>query len=302
VRVLAVTHFAPAVLAAVALAGCGQSAIAGSGRPEVVAAENMWGSIAAQIAGPAAHVESIITNPAEDPHSYEPTAVDARAVAVAGLAIVTGIAYDRWAGQLLAAEPTAGRVVIDVGRLLHVRDGGNPHRWYSPANVAAVAGAIAAALERLDPGHRGAYARRLAAFETTGLAQYHRWIARIHSRYAGVPVGASESIFALLSPALGLHLLTPPSFMKAISEGTDVTAHDTATVARQITDRAIKVWIYNAQNATPEIEHLNSLARAHAIPVVTITETLTPARATFQQWQVAQLEALARALQEATGR
>ena len=117
-----------------------------------------------------------------------------------------------------------------------------------------------------------------------------------------MPVGASESIFALQAPALGLKLITPYSFLKAISEGTEVTAQDTATTERQLTSGAIKVWVYNSQNVTPEIQRLNGLARAHGIPIATVTETLSPATDSFQQWQVSQLTGLAAALHRATGR
>jgi zinc/manganese transport system substrate-binding protein len=49
-------------------------------------------------------------------------------------------------------------------------------------------------------------------------------------RYAGTPVGYSESIFQPLGEYLGLKLLTPYSFAKAIAEGTDVNAQDKQTV------------------------------------------------------------------------
>ena len=104
------------------------------------------------------------------------------------------------------------------------------------------------------------------------------------------------------APALGLRLLTPASLLKAISEGTELTAQDTATAEQQINDHAIKVWIFNSQNVTPEIQRLDSLARAQHIPITTVTETLTPATDSFQRWQVAQLEALELALHKATGR
>ena len=85
--------------------------------------------------GAHAAVESIVRSPAVDPHSYEPTASDARALAAADVAIVNGIGYDRWALQLLAASPSSGRVVIDAGKVLGLGDGANPHQWYSPASV-----------------------------------------------------------------------------------------------------------------------------------------------------------------------
>jgi zinc/manganese transport system substrate-binding protein len=293
---------AAALAVGLALSGCGEGAAASSQRPQIVAAENMWGSIAAQLAGSNARVKSIITNPAQDPHGYEPTAADARTLATAGLVIVNGIGYDEWSGRLLAANPQPGRLVLDVGTLLKVPTGGNPHRWYDPDDVSTVAQAIEADLARLDPHHDAIYAQRLRRFETVALAPYHHAIATVRQHYAGVPVGASESVFALQAPALGLRLLTPATFMKAISEGTEVSARDTATAADQITHHRIKVWVFNSQNATPEIAHLNALARASGIPVTTITETLAPATDSFEQWQVAQLQALARALRAATGR
>jgi zinc/manganese transport system substrate-binding protein len=90
--------------------------------------------------------------------------------------------------------------------------------------------------------------------------------------------------------------------MKAVSEGTEISAQDTITAQRQITSHQIKVWIYNSQNATPEIQQLNALARRNHIPIATVTETLSPQTDTFEQWQVAQLEGLERALSVASGR
>jgi zinc/manganese transport system substrate-binding protein len=289
-------------LAAIVSGGCGSTATGDAGPIRMVAAENFWGSIASQLGGDKVSTQSIITNPSEDPHSYEPTAGDARALATAQLAIVNGIGYDPWASKLIAANPTSGRIVLTVGDLLGLREGDNPHRWYSPGDVETVATAITADLEKLDPEDRAYYKHRRAAFENTALATYHRLINGIRRRYAGVAVGASESIFALQAPALGLKLITPYSFMKAISEGTDVTARDTLTTQRQLQDHQVKVWIYNSQNATPAIGRLNALAQAQHIPVATITETLSPATASFQQWQVGQLGRIERALHQATGR
>jgi zinc/manganese transport system substrate-binding protein len=282
--------------------GCSSTSTATGGRITVVAAENFWGSIAAQLAGSRAHVQSIIVNPAQDPHTYGPTAADARTLATANLVIVNGLGYDPWAPQLLAANPASGRIVLTVGKLFGLQEGDNPHRWYDPTDVETVARFITEDLEKLDPGAQSYFKNRLGQFLTGDLARYHSLIAQIRSRYAGVPVGASESIFALQAPALGLHLITPYSFLKAISEGTEVTAQDTATTQRQITQRQIKVWVDNSQNSTPQIQQLNALARQNHIPIVPITETLQPRTDSFEQWQVSQLVALERALHQATGR
>jgi len=282
-------------------AGAGGARTSG-GRIEVVAAENFWGSIAAQLGGTRIHVTSIITNPATDPHDYEPTSVDARTMAGAQLAIVNGIGYDGWASKLIAANPVKGRIVLTVGDLVDIKAGGNPHRWYSPTDVRKVIGAIAADYMKLDSRNAAYYARRKATFESRGLAHYNQLIATIKRRYHGVPVGASESIFQPLAQALGLSLRTPLTFLKAISEGTDPSARDLTTIDRQVAGRQIRVWVYNSQNSTPDVKRITDAAKKRHIPVTTITETLVPASATFQAWQSNQLEALQRALHRATGR
>ena len=143
------------VVWAAPLAGCNSAGPSGAatanGRVQVVAAENFWGSIAAQLGGDRVRVSSIIVNPSTDPHSYEPTAQDARTMAGAKLAIVNGIGYDNWAPKLLAASPVSGRVVLNVGQLLGLKDGDNPHQWYSPASVQKVIDQIVADYDKLDP-------------------------------------------------------------------------------------------------------------------------------------------------------
>ncbi len=300
-------RMAPALLLAAllaCLAGCAGSATTagGDGPLEVVAAENFWGSIAAQLGGSKVHVTSVITSPATDPHDYEPTAADGRLLAGARMAIVNGIGYDPWAGKLLASNPVGGRIVLTVGDLVGISAGGNPHRWYSPPNVEQVIDAIAVDYSKLDPKDAAYFRAQKASFETKGLAQYKRLIATINRRYHGVPVGASESIFAPLAQALGLNLLTPDSFLKAISEGAEPNASDITTIDRQIAARRIKVWVFNSQNSTPDVQRITDAARKRGIPVTTITETMTPASAGFQDWQSHQLEALMHALAEATGR
>jgi zinc/manganese transport system substrate-binding protein len=296
-------------LMAAGLAGCdssggGASGAAGSGggKLRVVAAENFWGSIAAQLGGAQVQVSSIIVNPATDPHSYEPTAADARTIAGAQLAIVNGLGYDNWASKLLAASPAEGpRAVLNVGEVLGLKDGENPHQWYSPASVKRVVEEIVADYDRLDPANAGYYAAQEKTFATKSLARYDELRARIRTRYAGTPVGYSESIFRPLGEDLGLKLLTPYSFAKAIAEGGEVTAQDKRTVDEQAEHRGVKVWVFNSQNVTPDVQRVNEIARAHGIPIATVTETLAPASDSFEQWQVAELEGLMRALHTATG-
>ncbi|HEX4429499.1 MAG TPA: zinc ABC transporter substrate-binding protein [Frankiaceae bacterium] len=261
----------------------------------VVAAENFWGSIAQQVGASAVSVTSVITDPAADPHDYEPTPADARAMAGADLVIVNGVGYDPWATTLLAASP--GPIVLNVGDLVGAKDGDNPHLWYNPGDVRMVIAALTEDLQKLDP--TGDFAQQRQRFETVTLHQYNGLIATIKKRYGGTEVGASESIFAMLAPALGLRLVTPPTFLRAISEGSDVSASDKRTIDRQIASRQIKIYVYNSQNATPDVQAQLEQCRAEHIPIASITETMSPATTTYQQWQSTQLAGIQDALAKA---
>ena len=113
---------------------------------------------------------------------------------------------------------------------------------------------------------------------------------------SGVPVGATESIFVYLATYLGLNLISPPEFMQAVAEGNDPPANTVATFQNQITQKSIKVLVYNVQTSTAVTNNLKVLATQSAIPVVGVSETLQPETATFQEWQDSQLIALENAL------
>jgi zinc/manganese transport system substrate-binding protein len=281
--------------------GPAPSADAAPARVSVVAAEDFWGSIARQLGGERAEVTSLIADPDTDPHDYEAKPSDGAAVARAQVAILNGIGYDGWMGKLLAANPSGGRKVVAVGDVVGVKEGANPHQWYSPKSVNAVIDAITEALEQAAPADAGYFDAQRQAYRADGLKRYNDLLAQIENQYRDVPIGASESIAAPLAADLGLKLITPASFLSAVSEGNEPTARDKATVDDQISSRQIKVFVYNAQNSTPDVAALVAKAKKAGIPVATVTETLVPADATFQDWQADQLQSLADALAGSAG-
>jgi zinc/manganese transport system substrate-binding protein len=286
------------VLGAVGLCGCAIGAPSGAATPiRIVVAENTWGGIVGEVAQPYGAVTSIVHSPSADPHDYEATPSDARDVAEARYVVLNGLGYDTWAQRLLDANPDSHRIVLNVGARLHFSADANPHVWYSPAAVAAFAKFVAADLARLDPAHRAQYAANEKQFMTHSLAEYHRLIASIAARDAGVPIGGSESLIEPIAAALGLRVITPPSFLRAVAEGGEPTAADKATIDAQIAGHEIRVLVYNSQNATPDVQRIVGEAQRANIPIVAFTETPKPADATFEAWQVAQLRALAQALE-----
>jgi zinc/manganese transport system substrate-binding protein len=282
--------------------GCGTgSGGDGDGRIRVVAAEASWGDLARELGGSEVDVRILVDSPSIDPHDYEPTSTDARAFAGARLAVVNGIGYDPWASKLLDANPVDGREVVEVGKVVGVSDDGNPHQWYAPDAVDAVASAITDALVELEPDRRDYFEERRRRLDEVVLADYHDRLDAIRADFAGTPIGATESLVEPLADALDLRVLTPRRFVTAVSEGLDPSAADKVTVDRQIDERAIEVLVYNPQNATPDVRHLVAAAEDAGIPIVEFTETPPRAGQSFVEWQVAQLDALRDALAESAG-
>lgn len=293
------TFAAVAVLAAVgtATSGCG------SVRPpvtpgvvRVVAGENSWGNIAAQIGGRHVAVTSIISSPNVDPHVYEADVANAVAVAEAGLVIENGAGYDAFLSQLLGATSHPGRIVVSVQRVLRVASpDANPHFWYDVPRVPRVAGAIEAALARLDPRDASAFAGNLARFDRS-LRPLGAVITHIRCRYPEAPVAYTERVPGYLLQAARLRVLTPPRFAAAIENGVDPGPADTAAMNELMTGRKVRVLLYNAQAVSSATQHVQSLARRDGIPVVPVYETMPPAYRSYQAWQLAQASAVLRAL------
>ena len=285
-----------AALAGLVLAACGTPA-GGSinGTLQVIADENFWGSIAAQLGGSHVSVTSIVTNPNIDPHDYESSATDARAFATADYVVLNGAGYDDWGQKLLSANPGQNRKVFTVAELLNKKAGDNEHFWYNPDWVEKVADRITADYQALDAADAGYFSQTREALRIA-LKPYHDAIARIRAAHSAAPVGATESIFVYLGQALGLKLISPAEFMQAISEGNDPPAQTVAEFQDQISHRQIKVLVYNTQTSTPVTENLKLLAARNNIPVVGISETLEPSTASFQDWQLKQLTDLETAL------
>jgi len=287
-----------AVLVTLMLAvACGSTGSAGgpSSTISVVAGENFWGSIASQLGRTKVTVQSVVTDPNADPHEYESSANDARAFAEAGLVILNGAGYDDWGKKLLDANPASARHVLTVADLLGKKVGDNPHFWYSPDYVVKVADRITAQYKSIDSAD-ASYFDQLRTKFAMALQPYTDEIATIKHKYAGTPVGATESIFVYLAAALGLNLTTHAEFMNAVAEGNDPPASAVVDFQAQISANQIKVLVYNVQTTAAVTTTVKGLAASHNIPSVGVSETLLPENLTFQDWQLRQLTSLEAAL------
>jgi zinc/manganese transport system substrate-binding protein len=278
------------------LAACGSASPAGQAKIGVVAGENVWGNIAAQIGGDRAAVKSIISDPGADPHEYESTVGDAAAVANAKVVIANGLGYDDFLSKLVSANPAGRRTVLTVSNIVGVRGANpNPHLWYSPTYVVEAARAIEAALAKAVPADAATFRANLKTF-LSGEQRVVDVIAAIKAKYAGQAVAYTERVPGYLVAAAGLKLGTPLSFSLSLEDGNDPSPRDNAAFERALTHRAVRVLIYNAQVTDSATKHLRGLATSSGVPVVSMSETLPGTEADFQTWQAHQARELLAAL------
>jgi len=261
---------------------------------KIVAAEDFYGNIAQQLGGDKVSVTSILSDPNVDPHEYESSVQDGIAITSANIVIENGLQYDAWMDKLIGASPSSNRIIITAGTVAPDLLPQNPHVWYGIDNISAIAQAITNALIKTDPADAGLFQSNLATFNDS-LAPITAKMSEIKAQYAGTPVGLTETIYLYQTGSMGLDVLTPIAFERAIAEGNDPSAQDVNTTDQQITGKKIKVLIYNSQTVTPITTNLQSAAQANGIPVVPVTETM-PTSDTYQSWMMAELNALESAL------
>ena len=259
----------------------------------IVAAENFYGDVAAQLGGPEVAVVSILNDPEQDPHLFEVSASAARAVAAATIVVFNGAGYDPWMEKLLAASPAAGRETIEVAKLLHKAPGEDPHLWYDPRTMPVVADALAAALARHDPAQQPLYEARRARFEAA-LRPLDDKIASLKQRYAGTHATATEPVFGYMAAAIGLAMRNQ-AFQRAVMNDTEPGAAEIAAFQDDLRGHAVKVLIYNRQTSEGLTRKMQALAKQSGVPVVGVSET-EPRGMTYQAWMLSELDQLDAAL------
>ncbi len=284
--------------AATVLAACG-SASGSSGqsgaRLDVVAGENFWGGIAAQIGCARVRVTSLITDPSADPHLFQSNATDAAAMARAAVVIENGAGYDDFMGQLLSASGGHPRVVTAQQVLGEQGANVNPHFWYDIPRVPLVAQAIERALAASDPAGANVYRAGLRRFDAS-LAPVLAVIAKIRSAYAGQPVAYTERVPGYLLADAGLTVVTPPGFATAVENGNEPSAADTQTMQSLIAGHKMRLLLYNTQATSAVTQRVRVLAQQAGIPVVGVSETQPLGDRSYQAWQLRQVTAILRAL------
>jgi zinc/manganese transport system substrate-binding protein len=282
-----------AVASTVFVFAFGQAAHAQDAKIPVVAAENFYGDVVQQLGGDRVDVTSILSNPDQDPHLFEASPKTARALQHASLVVYNGADYDPWMTKLLNVSKNDKRKTIVAAELIGKKSGDNPHLWYDPSTMPAVARAVSAALASADPAHKAAYDANLAKF-LDSLKPIADKVAALRSQYAHVSVTATEPVFGYMSDAIGLDMRNQ-RFQLAAMNDTEASASDIAAFERDLRERRVRALIYNSQATEALTKRMLKLAQQSHVPTVSVTET-QPAGKNYQQWMLAQLDALGNAL------
>jgi zinc/manganese transport system substrate-binding protein len=283
--------------AVVLVGGCGTTA--GHARPgtiAVVAAENQYGDVAAQIGGDEVSVTSVVSNPNTDPHSYEVSPSVAEEIGTAQVVIQNGIGYDDFMTKIESASPNLSRKMIDVQQLLGLPDSTpNPHLWYDPTTMPKVADALAADFAALQPAH-AAYFRANAVTFIASLSPWLQAIANFKAHYAGTPVATTEPVADYMLSAAGADNLTPFRFQADIMNGVDPSPQDVSLQTSLFTQHRVKVFVYNQQVTDTLTQTFITAAESAHVPVIGVYETMPTPGLTYQSWMLAEVNALQKAV------
>lgn len=288
----------PAGLGLIALvSACGATpSQAASGTIAVVAAENEYGNVAAQIGGTDVSVTSVESNPNTDPHSYEVSPDVAQEIGSAQVVVQNGIGYDDFMSKIESASPNPARHLLIVQQLLGLPDSTpNPHLWYDPTTMPKVADALAADYAAIQPDH-AAYFRANAATFIASLDPWVQALADFKAQYAGTPVATTEPVADYMLTAAGADNLTPFRLQADIMNGVDPSPQDLSQQTALLTQHKVKVFVYNDQVTDALTQSFITAAQAAHIPVIGVYETMPTPGFTYQSWMLAEVNALTNAV------
>jgi zinc/manganese transport system substrate-binding protein len=278
------------------IAGCGSGIGARPGTIAAVGAENQYANVISQIGGKYVTVAAVESNPNTDPHSFEASPSVAEEVGGARLVVQNGVGYDTYMNKIESASPSSSRKVIDVQHLLGLPDSTpNPHLWYKPATMPAVAKAVVADLSALQPQHAAYFRANEQRFDDA-LKPWYQAIAQFKARYPGTPVATTEPVGDYMLQAAGTMNLTPVTLQADIMNGVDPAPQSVTLQDNLFSGHRVKVFLYNQQVTDSLTESFLEQAKRYGIPVVGVYETMPTPGYDYQSWMLAEVRALERAV------
>jgi zinc/manganese transport system substrate-binding protein len=287
-------------LAVVSLTACGTTTPSSdSGKIQVVASTNVWGSVIKAVGGDAVEVKALLDDPSADPHSYESKPADAALIKDAKLVVFNGGGYDDFFAKLITSDATKKIEAFPL-RDNHAAQpktdaaghDENEHVWYDLHTVRAVAEAAANELGALAPAKKTQFESNTADFS----AKLEELEKKVDGIGKGKKVVATEPIAHYLLDETGAQDVTPEAFSKAIEEESDVPAAALAEINQLVEGKQVNVLVDNTQTENQVTKGLVEKARTAGVAVVPVTETLPEGVTDYLDWMSKQVDALSQAL------
>ena len=173
----------------------------------------------------------------------------------------------------------------------------NPHLWYKPQTMPAVAKALVTDLSALQPAHAAYFQANATSFEQS-LQALAAALSSSAKRYPNTPVATTEPVGDYMLEAAGAKNLTPFSLQADIMNGTDPAPQD-VTPPEQPVLRAPGQGV-RLQPAGHRLAHrvVPAGRQRDGIPVVGVYETMPAPGYDYQSWMLAEVKALEKAVAE----
>ncbi|WP_125763130.1 metal ABC transporter solute-binding protein [Companilactobacillus hulinensis] len=280
------------------LTGCNNSNKTASDKSKIkiVATTDFYGEVAKAVVGNKGSVESIINKPGVDPHDYEPTTKVAKDVSGADITIANGLGYDSWMNKLSKNKNGA---FIKVGEnILDKKTGANPHVWYNPQTMPALANQLAKELSKKQPKNKKYFENNAKKYITSLKPVQNELdkLTEVAGKTTNKDVYVSEPVFDYSIQAMGFKVGNK-DFEKAVENGTDPSPTIIKNMRQGIKDHKISFLVYNSQSDSKTVDNMIALAKENSIPILKVTETL-PANKTYKEWMLSQYQQLNKILEK----
>ena len=280
------------MLASVAACGSGRSSSEKSGTIEVVASVNQWGTVAKTLGGGNVNVTSIINSTNVDAHDYEPTTSDIAKLQKAQVIIVNGAGYDAWA---VKAAQSAKATVVNAAEVGGVKDGDNPHVWFSADVRKAVAQAITEAYEQADAAKRSDFDKLHDQWKSEE-NNVESKIAEVKQKSDGLAYAATESVASYLAEDMGLADATPSGYAQATANESEPTPTDIKQFTDALKSGEIKLFVGNTQEESELTGKNTNAAKSASVPMVNLTEQMPERYDSLTAWMESLVDAFSKAI------
>ena len=291
---IVVAAFASAgLIASAAACGGGQSASTeGAGTINVVASVNQWGTLAEELGGKNVEVTSIVHTTSVDPHDYEPTSADISKLQKAQVIVVNGADYDAWAVK--AAKNTKA-TVVNAAEVGGVKEGGNPHIWFSASVRKSAAEAITKAYEKADASKKADFDKLNKQWQNDE-GKVESKIAEVRKKAEGLNYAATESVAYYLAEDMGLKDVTPTGYAQASANESEPTAADISTYVKALESGDIKLLVVNTQEESDMTKKLTDAAESANVPEAKLTEQMPSQYDSLTDWMSALVDSFGEAV------